>query len=76
MSVVFDLLSLLLSDGHLYSNPIGHAVHDNFHVVLILRHLPGNLLRLDGRVLGGDGDDGAAVEDCRYQLYASDCLIP
>ena len=23
-----------------------------------------------------EGDDGAAVEDCRHQLYASDCLIP
>ena len=42
--------------------------------MLILGHLPGNLLRLSRRVLGGDDD--AAVKDCRHQLSASDCLIP
>ena len=72
MSVGVDLLSL---DRHLYSNPLRLAVHDNFHVVLILGHFPGNLLRLGGHVLG-DGDDGAAVKDCHHQLSASDCLIP
>jgi hypothetical protein len=44
----------LLSDGHLYSNPLRLAVHDNFNVVLILGHFHGNLLRLVVRVLGGN----------------------
>ena len=54
MSVVFDLLNPLLSDRHLYSNPLGIAVHNNFQVVPILGHFHSNLLRLGVRVRGGD----------------------
>jgi hypothetical protein len=63
VSVGSDLLSLLLSDGHLYSNSLGLAVHDSFHIVLNLEHFPSNLLRLGRRVLGGDdlGDSGGGV---------------
>ena len=51
----------LLSDGHLYSNPLGLAVHDSFHVVLNLGHFPSNLLRLGRRVPGDLGDSGGGV---------------
>jgi hypothetical protein len=44
----------LLSDGHLYSNLLRLAVHDNFHVVLVLGHFHGNPLVLGVRVLGCD----------------------
>ena len=63
MSIGFDLLSLLLSDGHLYSNPLGLAVHDNFHVVFVLGLCHGNPLGLGVLGLGGDdlGDSGALL---------------
>ena len=46
MSVVFNLLSPLPSDRHLYNNPLGLAVHNNVYVVLILGLFHSNLLRL------------------------------
>jgi hypothetical protein len=50
----------LLSDGHLCSNPLGLAVHDNFHVVLVLGLCHGNPLGLGVLGLGGNdlGDSG------------------
>jgi hypothetical protein len=64
VSVGFDLLSLLLSDGHLYSNPLGLAVRDNFHVVLVLGRCHGNPLGLGVLGLGGDdlGVSGGGVQ--------------
>jgi hypothetical protein len=64
VSVGFDLLSLLLSDGHLYSNPLGLAVHDNFHVVLVLGLCHSNPLGLGVIGLGGDdlGVSGGGVQ--------------
>jgi hypothetical protein len=44
----------LLSDEHLYSNPLGYTVHDKLLVVLVLGNFHGGLLRLGMRVLGGD----------------------
>ena len=43
-----------LSDVHLGSNPVGLAVHDCGHVVLVLGHSYDNLLRFGVGVLGGD----------------------
>ena len=52
----------LLSDEHLCGNPLGLAVHDDCHIVLILGHFHDNLLRLGVGVLGGDDlGDGRAV---------------
>jgi hypothetical protein len=60
----FDLLSLLLSDGHLYSNPLGLAVHNDFHAVLLLGRCHGNSLGLGVLGLGGDdlGFSGGGVQ--------------
>jgi hypothetical protein len=54
----------LLSDVHLCSNPLGLAVHDNFHVVLVLGLCHGNPLGLGVLGLGGDdlGDSGGGVQ--------------
>jgi hypothetical protein len=54
----------LLSDDHLCSNPLGLAVHDDCHVVLILGHLHGNPIGLGVLGLGGDdlGVSGGGVQ--------------
>ena len=63
VSVGSDHLSLLLSEGHLYSNPLGLAVHDTFRVVLVPRLCHGNPLGLGMLGLGGSdlGDSGALL---------------
>ena len=55
----------MLSDEHLYSNPLGLTVHDKLLVVLVLGSFHGNLLRLGVHVLGGDG---VGLECRRLQL--------
>jgi hypothetical protein len=50
----FQTPQSLLSDDHLCKNPLGLAVHDDCHVLLILGHLHDNLLRLGVGLLGGD----------------------
>ena len=55
VSVGSNFLSLLLSDGHPRSNPLGLAVHSGIHVVLDhgLGHI--NPLGLGARVPASDG---------------------
>ena len=65
MSVGSNYLSLLLSDGHPRSNPLGLAVHSGIHVVLVHGLGQINPLGLGRLVLVLDGDD-EVVQECLY----------
>ena len=59
VSVGSEYLNLLLSECHPCSNPSGLAVHDGFHVALVLVPRHGNPLRLGVLGLGSDDLGGS-----------------